>query len=290
MTMVFSNKQHPLVRVIFFALIVFIIVFGAIKLKPSEPVEASPSDNLQLQGEDADPDSLIAPPKITPDSPIVSSPEADVSPSPEQSPEPTPHTPDLTEREAVDDEFFADAAFMGNSLMDGFRLFSGLTTCDYYAATSMTVDGAGSNVCITLDNGAAGTLVDGLLQKPYGKIYILLGINEIGYNVDTFISKYSSLIDTIAAGQPDCDIYIMGLTPVSYAKSSGSDTFNMTRVNAYNEGLHQLAADKGCYYLDLVDALAGDDGYLPADVTTDGVHFSASVYQQWLQYVKTHYV
>ena len=178
---------------------------------------------------------------------------------------------------------------MGNSLMDGFRLFSGLTTCDYYAATSMTVVGATSKACVTLDTGAQGTLVDGLTQKPYGKIYILLGINEIGYDVNTFIDYYTTMLDAIIAKQPNCDIYIMSLTPVSQKKSDSSETFNMKRINEYNAALRQLAADKGCYYMDLVSALAGADGYLPANETTDGVHFSADVYKTWLQYVKTHY-
>ncbi len=220
--------------------------------------------------------------------PSVAANSAEQTASP--SPSPTETTgPDLTEREPVDDSWFSDAAFMGNSLMDGFRMFSGLTTCDYYAATSMTVVGATSKACITLENGAQGTLVDGLTQKPYGKIYILLGINEIGYDVDTFIDYYSTMLDAIIAAQPDCDIYIMGLTPVSQAKSNSSETFNMTRITEYNTALHQLAADKGCYYMDLVSALAGPDGYLPADETTDGVHFSADVYKTWLNYVKTHY-
>lgn len=198
--------------------------------------------------------------------------------------------PDLPLRESMGDDFFEDAAFMGNSLMDGFRMFSGLTTCDYYAATSMSVVGATSTNCVALDNGSTGTVVDGLTQKPYGKIYILLGINEIGMNVDSFSELYAEMLDIIIEAQPDCDIYIMGITPVSYSKSSSSDSFNMTRIGLYNDALYQLAADKGCFYLDLVDALADDTGYLPAEETSDGVHFSANVYKTWVDYVRTHYV
>ena len=294
--MAFSNKNSNIMRVIFFALILILIVVLVITIgknkapgDDTDPGAAAPSGPVLDPGVDAEPPAVTTSPtasgdKIT-DDPAQTDPDASPAPG-----TPVAFSPDVPAQDEVTDEFFADAAFMGNSLMDGFRLFSGLTTCDYYAATSMTVLGANSNVCITLDNGNSGTLVDGLLQKPYGKIYILLGINEIGYDVDTFIGYYSTLVDTIKAGQPDCDIYLMGLTPVSAAKSAGSDTFNMTRVTAYNEGIHQLAADKGCYYLDLVSALAGSDGYLPSDVTTDGVHFSAEVYQQWLGYVKTHYV
>ncbi|MFB0919961.1 MAG: GDSL-type esterase/lipase family protein [Oscillospiraceae bacterium] len=222
--------------------------------------------------------------------PSVAGDESAQSASPSPSPtEPAVAAPDLAARDPVEDSYFLDAAFMGNSLMDGFRLFSGLTTCDYYAATSMTVVAATSKACITLDNGNSGTLVDGLTQKPYGKIYILLGINEIGFDTQTFIDYYSAMLDTIISAQPDCDIYIMGITPVSKAKSDSSTTFNMTRINEYNTALRQLAADKGCYYMDLVSALAGPDGYLPAEETTDGVHFSANVYQTWLDYVRTHY-
>ncbi len=253
---------------------------GIFKNKSSDPSNTDPAQSSPSAIQD--PDSVVQPPKKD---------NEDSSPAPE-SPVPSeevPAGPDLAEREAVDDDYFADAAFMGNSLMDGFRMFSGLTTCDYYSATSMTVLGATSKAVVTLDNGSMGTMVQGLTQKTYGKIYILLGINEIGYEVSAFIGLYSDMLDSIIAGQPDCDIYIMGITPVSYAKSTSNSTFTMEKVNEYNAALHQLAADKGCYYMDLVSALAGPDGYLPADETTDGIHFSANVYKTWLGYVKTHY-
>jgi hypothetical protein len=241
-----------------------------------EPSE-SPFDSLGVE---------IEPPEIKPLAPIP--PETSL-----ELPSPTPSQllpPNIPEQPRADDDFFADAAFMGNSLMDGFRMFSGIATSDYFAVTSMTVLGVSSSVCVTLDNGAAGTIIDGLTQKPYGKIYTLLGINEIGMAVDAFIEEYGSMLDKIIAAQPDCDIYVMGITPVSQAKSSSHELFNMPRINEYNAALKELAADKGCYYMDLVEALAGEDGFLPAAETSDGVHFSASLYETWAEYVRTHYV
>ena len=211
------------------------------------------------------------------------------APSPSASPSAKPAGPDLTEKQAVGDDYFADAAFIGNSLMDGFRLFSGLTTCDYYTATSMSVNAIDSKACITLDNGNAGTIIQGVTQKPYGKIYIELGINEIGYDKDSFIAQYGKMLDKIIAAQPKATIYVMGLTPVSQEKSQSGDTFSMDRVKDFNTSLRQLAADKGCYYMDLITALSDSTGYLPASETTDGIHFSANVYKTWLEYVKTHY-
>jgi len=227
--------------------------------------------------------------KKTPPASQSPSPTAQQSVSPSPSPSPKPAGPDLTEREAVGDDYFSDAAFVGNSLMDGFRLFSGLTTCDYYTATSMSVNAIDTKQCISLDNGQQGTILQGVTQKKYGKIYIELGINEIGYEKSAFIAKYGEMLDQIIAAQPDCAIYVMGLTPISQDKSEGGDTFTMEHVKEFNVALRQLAADKGCYYMDLVSALSDSTGYLPASETTDGIHFSADVYKSWLQYVKTHY-
>ena len=276
----FHIKNNRIRAIFFVFLIISMLMMSSCEYKRNTSDPEDPAGSQSGENETPDPDGVVEPPKVSGD---PSSQQGSVPPSEK------PAGPDLSEREAVSDDFFSDAAFMGNSLMDGFRMFSGLTTCDYYAATSMTVAGAASKDCITLQDGSKGTLIDGLMQKSYGKIYILLGINEIGYEVQTFIDLYAKMLDTIIEGQPDCDIYIMGLTPVSSAKSASSDTFNMTRIKEYNTALHQLAADKGCYYIDLVSALAGDDGYLPANETTDGVHFSAEVYKTWLNYIKTHY-
>ncbi len=232
------------------------------------------------------PEDVVQPPTIS----VQPSSDVEVvSPSVEPSEE-VVAPPVIPLQEAADDAFFEDAAFMGNSLMDGFRMFSGLTTCDYYAATSMSVIGATSNNCITLDNGSSGTMLDGLTQKPYGKIYILLGINEIGMNVTAFIDAYSAMLDKIITAQPDCTIYVMSISPVSANKSASSSDFNMKRIGEYNEALYKMAEAKGCYYMDLVEALADSTGFLPANETTDGVHFSANLYKIWTDYVRTHYV
>ncbi len=268
-----NNKKYKGTRAIFFVLMIaLVVVIAYFGKKPNSSETPNSQDSA---------------------SPTTSDSQASSANTEGQTASPSPSAelvgPDLVAHEPVGDDYFSDAAFMGNSLMDGFKLFSGLSTCDYYTATSMTVVGATSKVCASLDNGAQGTLVDGLTQKPYGKIYILLGINEIGFEVTSFIDYYSKMLDTIIAAQPNCNIYIMGITPVSEVKSNSGEVFNMTRITEYNTALHQLAADKGCYYMDLVSALAGPDGYLPANETTDGVHFSAEVYKTWLDYVKTHY-
>ena len=248
-------------------------LFGCTSRTSGDPASAPPEETHTAQTE-VTPALPETPPSV-PGSADPVSPSPDLAPA-SPTPTPGPAYPDLTEQPEQNDEFFADSAMLGNSLVDGFRLFSGLTSCDYYCATSMTVAGAGD-------------LIAQMSQKQYGKVYILLGINEIGYDVDYFIKQYDAMLDSIREREPEADIYVMGLTPVSAHKSATDTTFTMDRVNAYNEALRALAGEKECWYVDLCDALADETGYLPANVTTDGVHFAAGHYKLWLQYLRTHY-
>jgi len=206
-------------------------------------------------------------------------------------PEPTeePFDPVLKAQEPMGDELFADAAFFGNSLVDGLRLYGGLKQGDFYAATSASVVNVSMTRSATLQNGSAATLLEALAEKQYGKVYVLLGINEIGFETGYFIELYSGVLDQIAQCQPDAAIYIMSLTPVTKKKSDEGALFSIERVREYNAALQQLALDRGCWYVDLMDALQDADGYLAAADAADGVHMQPGKYRDWADYLRSHY-
>lgn len=197
--------------------------------------------------------------------------------------------PSLTEQEPQDDSFFARSAILGNSLVEGLRLFSKLKTLHYFSATSVSVVSATQTRNVRLYDGSMGTLVQSLCQEQYDKIYIELGINEIGGNVDTFIQRYGAMIDTIRAAEPEADIYILSVLPVTRAKSQSGQVFNMPRVNLYNAALYQLAGEKQCYYMDVCAWFQGSDGYLPSNWSSDGVHLYAQYYAVWENCMRTLY-
>lgn len=196
--------------------------------------------------------------------------------------------PRLAVMEAQDNSFFEHSAILGNSLVEGLRMFSKLSTLHYFSATSVSVVSATQTRNVRLNNGSMGTLVQALCQEQYDKIYIELGINEIGGNVDTFIQRYGGMIDTIRAAEPNADIYILSVLPVTRSKSQ-SGVFNMTRVNLYNTALYQLAAEKQCYYMDVCAWFQGSDGYLPSSWSSDGVHLYAQYYSVWENCMRTLY-
>ena len=213
------------------------------------------------------------------------------APTPEATPEPTEPPrlgPDLPALYPVEDSYFEDAAFFGNSLVVGLKLYGGLEAGDFIAGTSANVVNVGQMAPEGTDESRS--MLDALCAKPYGKIYLHLGINEIGFDTDYFAQLYGQLVDRIRESQPDAAIVITSLTPVTAAKSAQGETFSQTRVLRYNEALHQLAEDKDCYYLDLIPALAGPDGFLPGSASTDGVHLTPEMYQVWADWMRTHYV
>ena len=198
-----------------------------------------------------------------------------------------PVYPDLNLKARADDSFFANTAILGNSLIEGLRAYAGLKTVDFYSGTSMSVTSAMNSKKVLLNNGAYGTQLDAMAQKQYDKVYIELGINEIGGSVDSFINLYGSILDKIKNAQPNADIYIMAITPTSRDKTGTS--FSRERVIMYNDALYKLAGERECYYLDVFTPFADSEGYLPKSDTWDGVHFTAAKYKDWEEIIRTYY-
>ena len=210
-------------------------------------------------------------------------------PAPTQTPEPVPFSPHLSEQEKVDDSFFADSAFLGNSLVRGLELYGGLEGGDFYAITSTSVVNVDMYKDAKLESGADGTLLEALCENPHDRIYVLLGVNEISFEPDYFIELYSQMLDKIEEQEPEAEIYIMGLTPVTEQKSGEGDLFSMKRIAEYNEALYALAEERECRYVDLVEALADETGYLPEEQSVDGIHMTQDKYSEWADYLRTHY-
>lgn len=219
--------------------------------------------------------------------PVTESPAADHAPEPpEDTPEPPEDIPEPTP--PLRDAAFADAAFLGNSLVDGLRGFGGLEQGEFFAVDSASVVNVGTLKNTTLSDGAEASLIEALCEREHGKIFVLLGVNEISFAPDYFVHLYGGVLDTILEREPDAEIYVMSLTPVTKAKNDEGSYFTMEAVNAYNDALRALAEERGFHYIDLVDALAGEDGFLPEENSTDGIHLTREVYPVWAEYLRTH--
>lgn len=187
----------------------------------------------------------------------------------------------------AEDEWFDDAAFIGNSLCDGLMLFGTVKNAQFYCAQSINVQNIYTEKCINIGNGEYIPITDALARDQYNKVFIMLGINEIYKDSEWFYENYAKLIDHIRDTQPDAEIYIHSIMPVTAAKSA-SGNYNRTNVIRQNEQIVQLCKDKQAYYIDVFTHFADSEGYLPTEASSDGVHLTRAYYQVWSDYLKTH--
>mgnify|MGYP002586890364 CR=1 FL=1 len=169
---------------------------------------------------------------------------ASVTAAPEETAEPTP-TPEPTPLQftTVDASYFDDALFIGDSRTVGIAEYGSLKNATYFADVGLNVYVAQTKA-IAVKNVGTVTLPQLLSQKTFGKVYIMLGINELGNDLDDITAKFSSLIDTVRAAQPDAIIFVEANLHVGPSRSSTDATFNNPRIDKLNEKLAALA-DEG---------------------------------------------
>ena len=137
------------------------------------------------------------------------------------------------------------------------------------------------------------TMMEALSRKQYAKVYIMIGINELGYPASSYEKGLNAMVDRVKELQPNAVIYIQNLIPLNedtIAARGGSEYLTNEHLRVYNELTQKVAQEKQVVYLDLYSAFVGEDGQLPADASTDGVHLSGAYYKAWLEYLKTHTV
>lgn len=111
--------------------------------------------------------------------PESSEPEASSS-EPEESSEPEapekPALPDgaVPESERVMGTYFDDAAFVGDSITEGIGLYGLMSNTTVLAGTSVNLDTVYTREVVKTEEGRI-TIMDALGQKPYAKLYIMLG-------------------------------------------------------------------------------------------------------------------
>lgn len=193
----------------------------------------------------------------------------------------------------VDNSYFEDAAFVGDSRTDGFLLYSGIGCGENLTSNGLSIFKLGEKKALTID-GKKYTLLEALALKQYGKVYLSLGVNELGYyNDQGFYDAYCSAIDSIRASQPNAVIYIQGLIPLNeqvIADTGGASYLKNEHLLVYNDLMKKAAEEKKVVFLDLNPEFTGADGQLPADASADGVHLRRAYCQAWLEYLKTHTV
>ena len=188
------------------------------------------------------------------------------------------------------DSYFNDAAFMGDSRTLGISDYAGFDEADFFCDNGMTIFKLLEDAGVTYQKtGEKVDLKEMLQEKQYGKIYIMLGMNELGYgDTNRYMKQYLKVLRQIREWQPDAVIFIMANLHVSQEKNDMESEFNNVNINDKNVASARLANGRDIFYLDCNPIFTDDEGYLQAELTFDGVHLYAQHYEKWREFLLEH--
>ena len=144
----------------------------------------------------------------------------------------------------VTESYFDDAVFIGDSRTVGLFEYGGLEErADFYAKISLTIyDVFSEKVAKDEETGKKITVEEALSKKQYGKVYLMLGINELGTGTtESFMEEYKEVVGKIRSLQPDAIIYVQGIMRVTGEKHENDPIFNNTNINEKNDEISKLA-------------------------------------------------
>lgn len=190
----------------------------------------------------------------------------------------------------VDESYFDDAVFIGDSRTVGLYDYAGLENTDFFASSGLTIyklfeepDGKFK------DGNWTENIETSLQKKQYKKIYFMIGINEMGTgDVDYFMEHYEAAVAHIRQLQPDAIIYLQGIMHVTTERSAEGDYINNEGIMARNERIAQLADNETVFYLDVNSVVCDESGGLNPAYTFDGVHLYAQYIHIWTEYLMEH--
>ena len=178
------------------------------------------------------------------------------------------------------DEFFADALFIGDSRTVGLRDYAELKTATFFAYSGLS---SFSVFKKTLDvPGLGETTLEALLTtQHYGKIYLMLGINELGYPLSSIRSQYTHVATRIHELHPDARIILCAnMRVVANGKEKRDYVANET-INQVNEHIASLADNETFFYVDVNPLFDDGTGALDPQYCADDLHPYGKYYYQW---------
>ncbi len=199
--------------------------------------------------------------------------------------------PEDVEYRTVEDDYFKDALFIGDSRTVGLYDYGGLEdTATFYASTGLTIYKLLDAEIVTVPGQKEKlTVEEALQQNSFSKIYLMIGINEMGTGtVETFMEQYKEVVNRIQELQPNAIIYLQGIMKVTAERSSQGDYITNEGIEARNTEIEKLADYVKVYYLDVNPLICDETGGMNPDYTFDGVHLKAQYVTIWKDFLKSH--
>lgn len=174
--------------------------------------------------------------------------------------------------------------FIGDSRTVGLMEYSQIQGADYFCTVGMSVFNIHDNA-VSVPNVGKVTLIELLEQKNYDKIYIMLGVNEVGYRLEKIITEYENLIQEIKEKEKGVTVFLQANLHVTNARSVSDAVVNNQAINRLNQKLSTLANKKDVFYLNVNPLFDDENGDLSSDLSSDHTHLYAKYYEVWGKWI-----
>ncbi len=192
----------------------------------------------------------------------------------------------LTEPATAD--YFKDTLFLGDSRMLGLALSSQDIGATFYASVGLAINQLETK---KISKGMTAIELMKNDSKQYSKIYMMFGLNELGWvYAHRFAESYKEAVLKIRSIYPSADICIMSIMPVSEKANINSFTPESAnlRIAEYNALLLELVGEIDAWYLESYELFANERGFLPIEMSSDGIHLRADSNKALMNYISNH--
>ncbi len=181
---------------------------------------------------------------------------------------------------------FSGVLFVGDSRTVGLKEYGGLNNADFFATVGMSVYKVHSEK-VALPGRDAQSFEEVIRNKQYKRVYVMLGVNELGYNRSTTLKRFSELLEEIQQNQPNATIVICANLRVDAARSARDKdkSVNNPNIDQFNQAIAAYADGSRIKYLDVNPLFDDGQGNLDKKYTSDGTHVLAKYYRTWAQWI-----
>ncbi|MBF0506353.1 MAG: hypothetical protein HQL09_05915 [Nitrospirae bacterium] len=125
-------------------------------------------------------------------------------------------------------------------------------------------------------------IVDWLVAPQPSKVFIMIGINDIGRLApDDMMNYYRHIISTIQSVSPKTRVYMQSVLPTK-------DADNNKVIIIINQKLKELCSEKGVVYINVYSAFLKGDVVNPRYVS-DALHPNIRGYKVWANVLKRYF-
>ena len=181
----------------------------------------------------------------------------------------------------VPEDFFENTLFIGDSRTVGLMEYGNIQGAHFFATSGLCIYDL-DDTAIDIPGVGKVTILELLAKQNYSRIYLMMGINELGADIDYTGNLYREFITKIMELQPDTQLVICGNLHVTKGRSDSDTIYNNANIDHLNSHLKEIAQEKHLKYIDSNSIFDDETNSLSEAYTNDRTHPLGVNYQRWV--------